>query len=182
MRAMRSATDDFGGHAKRNEVRVGDRLLIGYGGSEALQSPNALYSDVAKGLIRSLGVDVRRFETAFDYDLYPSLGLSRGVFFTREAFGTDTLVTGDPMRMVADDIPADRMNERPAREFIGDFPVSPTAKAALVELFTSNRDPLEGLSTQDKVTLLRSTSYREYIQKLWGLDDEVREHVPGTFA
>ncbi len=171
--------DDFGGHAKRNEVRVEDRLLIGYGGSEALQSPNALYSDVAKGLIRSLGVDVRRFETAFDRDLYPSLGLSRGVFFTREAFGADVLVTGDPMRMVADDIPADRMNERPAREFIGDFPVSSTAKAALVELFTSNRDPLEGLSTHDQVALLRSTSYREYIQKLWGLDDEAANTFQG---
>src|SRR6266487_1113425 len=83
--------DDFGGHAKRNEFRVGDRLLIGYGGSEALQSPNSLYSDVAKGLLRSLGVDIRRFETAFDRELYPSLGLSRGVFFARETFGVDTL-------------------------------------------------------------------------------------------
>ena len=26
--------DDFGGHAKRNEFRVGDRLLLGYGGPE----------------------------------------------------------------------------------------------------------------------------------------------------
>ncbi len=30
--------DDFGGHAKRNEFRVGDRLLLGYGGTESLQS------------------------------------------------------------------------------------------------------------------------------------------------
>jgi spermidine dehydrogenase len=73
--------DDFGGHAKRNEILVGDRLLLGYGGSEALQSPNALYSEVARGLLRSLGVEIERFETAFDRDLYPSLGLSRGVFF-----------------------------------------------------------------------------------------------------
>ncbi len=28
--------DDFGGHAKRNEFRVGGRLIIGYGGSESL--------------------------------------------------------------------------------------------------------------------------------------------------
>src|ERR1022692_2649312 len=27
--------DDFGGHAKRNEFRVGERLLIGYGGAGA---------------------------------------------------------------------------------------------------------------------------------------------------
>src|SRR4051812_32943836 len=30
--------DDFGGHAKRNEFTLGDRRLIGYGGSQSLQS------------------------------------------------------------------------------------------------------------------------------------------------
>ena len=34
--------DDFGGHAKRNEFTVDGRFLLGYGGSEALQSPEAL--------------------------------------------------------------------------------------------------------------------------------------------
>ena len=36
--------DDFGGHAKRNEFRVGGRLLLGYGGSESLDSPKANFS------------------------------------------------------------------------------------------------------------------------------------------
>ncbi len=171
--------DDFGGHAKRNEFLVGDRLLIGYGGSEALQSPIALYSDVAKGLIRSLGVDITRFETAFDRELYPGLGLSRGVFFTREAFGADTLVPGDPMRMVADDIPADRMNQRSPAGFIGDFPVSSSAKAALIDLYTSPRDPLGGLSTSDTLALLGRTSYRDYITQYWGLDDEAANTFQG---
>jgi spermidine dehydrogenase len=171
--------DDFGGHAKRNECRVGDRLLIGYGGSEAIQSPNALYSNVAKGLLRSLGVDLTRFETAFDRDLYPGLGLSRGVFFTREAFGEDKLVTGDPMRMVADDIPSDRMNERPATEFIDDFPVPAEAKARLLALYTSRRDPLEGRATNDKVEFLRHISYRDFIKEYWGLDDDAANTFQG---
>jgi spermidine dehydrogenase len=171
--------DDFGGHAKRNEFTVGERLLVGYGGSEAMQSPNTLYSDVAEGLITALGVDIRRFETAFDAELYPSLGLSRGVFFTREAFGVDKLVTGDPMRMVADDIPPDRMNERPIAEFIADFPVSLQAKATLIELFTSDRDPLKDLFQEDKVALLGRISYRDYIQQYWGLDDEAANTFQG---
>ena len=79
--------DDFGGHAKRNEFTVGGRRIIGYGGSQSFQSPNALFGPVAKDLLRELGVDIKRFETAFDRDLYPSLGLSRGLFFSREAFG-----------------------------------------------------------------------------------------------
>ncbi len=88
--------DDFGGHAKRNEFTLEGRRIIGYGGSQSLQSPNTLFSAVAKGLIGDLGVDIKRFETAFDRKFYPSLGLSRGVFFNREAFGRDVLVTGDP--------------------------------------------------------------------------------------
>src|SRR5499427_1997242 len=62
--------DDFGGHAKRNEFRLDDRLIIGYGGSESMQSPKALYSAVAKLLIKELGIDIERFETAFERGLY----------------------------------------------------------------------------------------------------------------
>src|SRR5437764_2487135 len=48
--------DDFGGHAKRNEFTLGQRLLIGYGGSQSMQSPQTLYSTVAKGLLPDLAV------------------------------------------------------------------------------------------------------------------------------
>jgi len=167
--------DDFGGHAKRNEFVVDGRLLLGYGGSEAMQSPDSLYGPAAKTLLASLGVDHRRFERYFDRDLYPSLGLSRGVFFTREAFGEDRLVTGDPMRMVADDIPPDRMNERPVAEFISDFPIGEASRGQLVELFTSTRDVLEGLTEEEKVGLLRKTSYREFVMGYWGLSDEAAD-------
>ena len=96
--------DDFGGHAKRNEFTLERRLIIGYGGSQSIQSPRTLYSDVARGLLRDLGVDIGRFETAFDRNLYSSLGLSRGVFFAREAFGSDVLVPGDFMARPVDDL------------------------------------------------------------------------------
>src|SRR5437868_4424906 len=95
--------DDFGGHAKRNEFHVGGRLILGYGGTESLQSPKGLYSSVAKDLLKSLHVDLARFETAFDGGLYGSLGLSRAVFFDRAAFGRDALVSGDPTVAIADD-------------------------------------------------------------------------------
>src|SRR5262245_9962317 len=95
--------DDFGGHAKRNEFTLDGRLIIGYGGSEALQSPKTLYSKVAKGLLQELGVEIARFETAFERGLYPSLGLSRATFFARESFGRDVLVAGDPSSLSGED-------------------------------------------------------------------------------
>jgi spermidine dehydrogenase len=116
--------DDFGGHAKRNEFRLDGRLIVGYGGSEAIQSPKALWSATAKGLLRELGVDVARFETAFDRKLYSSLGLSRGVFFAREAFGRDALVMGDTSGLSGDDESRREGRARPLAEFVKDFPIS----------------------------------------------------------
>ncbi|MCC6869067.1 MAG: NAD(P)-binding protein [Burkholderiales bacterium] len=161
---------DFGGHARRNEFEVGGRLLLGYGGSESLQSPTTLWSEGARAFLAELGVDPARFETAFDRTLYPSLGLSRGVFFTREAFGVDRLVTGDPLRMVADDIPPDRMNARSVEAFVGDFPLPDASRAKLIEVFTATRDPLAGKTVKEKEAYLERISYRDWLVRHWDLD------------
>ncbi|HEX3300056.1 MAG TPA: NAD(P)-binding protein [Actinomycetota bacterium] len=171
--------DDFGGHAKRNEFTVDGRFLLGYGGSEALQSPEALYGPEAKGLLAALGVDHHRFEEYFDTNLYPSLGLSRGQFFTKEAFGEDKLVTGDPMRMVADDIPIGRMHERSPEDFIADFPLPEASRLALTELYTSDRDPMPALDADAKHDALLRISYRTYVQRYWGLDELAADTFQG---
>jgi spermidine dehydrogenase len=171
--------DDFGGHAKRNEFTVEGRFLLGYGGSEAMQSPEALYGPEATELLATLGVDHRRFERFFETDLYPSLGLSRGQFFTKEAFGEDALVTGDPMRMVADDIPPDRIHERAPEEFIADFPLPEASRRALVELYTSARDPMPSLDADAKHDALLRISYRTFVQRFWGLDDLAADTFQG---
>src|SRR6476660_451082 len=134
--------DDFGGHAKRNEFTLDGRRIIGYGGSQSLQSPNSLYSPVAKGLVRDLGVDITRFETAFDRGFYPSLGLSRGLFFNREAFGRDVLVTGDPGSGEGNARPG----TKPLSEFVSAFPIAEASKAQIVALYSGAVDPLAGKS------------------------------------
>jgi spermidine dehydrogenase len=163
--------DDFGGHARRNEFDFDGRLLVSYGGSESIQSPKSEWSAEALGLLRDVKVDVDRFETAFDRKLYPDLGLSRALFFNREAFGEDKLVRGDPLRMVADDIPADRLNGRPIAEFIADFPIPQDQKSALVALFTERRDVLAGRSLKEKEATLARISYRDFIQRHWQLGE-----------
>jgi spermidine dehydrogenase len=171
--------DDFGGHAKRNEFTIGGRLILGYGGSESLQSPKGLYSDVAKGLLRELGVDIARFEVAFDRKLYPSLGLSRGVFFPREHFGKDTLVTGDPTAMVADDLGPGLLNEKSPRDFAATFPLPDDQKAKVAALYEKTSDPLAGRSEQQKLALLEKTSYRDYLMKYCGLSAKAADCFHG---
>ena len=171
--------DDFGGHAKRNEFRLGDRLILGYGGSKSLQSPKSLFGKVARRLLRELAVDLDRFEQAFERTLYPSLGLSRGVFFNREAFGRDVLVTGDPMRMVADDIPPDRLNGKPVREFVAGFPVSEASKQQLITLYEGRDDPYPAAGAEQKIRLLKQTSYRDFLVKVRGCSAEVANCFQG---
>ncbi len=172
--------DEFGGHARRNEFRVGDRLLIGYGGSEALQSPEANFSPTVNALMRALGVETARFRTLFDQDLYPGLGLSRGSFFDRDRFGTDRLVTGDPTDWVSDDIPRDRRNGRPIEAFIGDFPMTPASRRQLLELYSSKRVDLARLPDDAaREDYLSKISYSEFLRRDWGLSEEAIAYFDG---
>jgi spermidine dehydrogenase len=171
--------DDFGGHAKRNEFTRDGRLLIGYGGSESIDSPQTQYSDVAKALLRELGVDVARFETAFDRTFYSSLGLARGLFFAREAFGRDTLVTGEPPAAGTDEVARRLANAKTLAEFVATFPISPASKDQLIALYDAARDPLAGKTAQEKLDILRRTSYRDYLTRIRGCSDEVANCFQG---
>jgi len=174
------ACDDFGGHARRNEFEVGERLLIGYGGSESLQSPKANFSTVVNGLLRELRVETELFRRYFDQSLYPGLGLSRGSFFDRDRFGVDRLVTGDPTDWVADDIPPDRRNGRALAAFIADFPVSPRAKEQLLQLYESRRVTLDGFSTDEaRWAYLERTSYAQFLRTDWGLAEDAIAYFGG---
>ena len=171
--------DDFGGHARRNEFTLEGRLLIGYGGSESIDSPGTNYSDVGKALLRELGVEVERFETAFERALYPSLGLSRGVFFAREAFGRDVLVAGEPPMRGTDPLTRRLANAKALSDFVAAFPISEASKAQLVALYDGGRDPLAGRTVEAKLELLKRTSYRDYLMKFCGCSAEAANCFQG---
>jgi spermidine dehydrogenase len=174
--------DDFGGHAKRNEFQVGDRRLIGYGGSQSLQAPKALFSKQAKRLMAALGVDFKRWDTAFDEKLYPSLGLRGSVFFDRETFGTDRLVLGNPFNS---DLGDDLGEKRPSAESdvantVALYPLSDEAKARLVAFRLHPRDYLAGKSREEKRAYLARTSYRHYLEHDAGLGEEASRFFDGS--
>lgn len=172
--------DDFGGHARRNEFTAGDRLLIAYGGSESLQSPQANFSPIVGALMKELGVEPDRFRKYFDQTLYPGLGLSRGSFFDRDRFGVDKLVTGDPTDWVADDIPRDRRNGQPIEAFLRDFPMTHVAQQQLVDLFTGKHVTLGHLEDDAaREEYLAGIPYTTFLRKDWGLGDEAISYFAG---
>jgi len=142
--------DDFGGHAKRNEFHSGDRLIIGYGGTQTITGPN-LYSAQAKQLFKDLGIEVKRFETYYDKNFYKSRGMTEAVFFDKETFGTDRLVAGN--------------FSAPSPEFLVQTPLSEPAQKDLLRLFTENIDYLAGMNSQQKKDYLAQTSYQDYLLK-----------------
>ena len=171
--------DDFGGHARRNEFTLDGRLVLGYGGSESIDSPRTHYSDVAKALLRELGVEIDRFESAFDRKFYASRGLARGVFFPREAFGRDALVPGEPASGGADELARALASARPLDEFIAAFPIAPESKAQLRALYDGAPDPLAGRTTEQKRDVLKSTSYRDYLTRFCGCSEEAANCFQG---
>ena len=71
------AAAEWGGHARRNtfEHARSGRTLIGYGGSQSLDSPS-LFSPAAHALLRGVGVVLQRFEQgAFDRGWHERHGL-----------------------------------------------------------------------------------------------------------
>ena len=78
--------DDFGGHARRNELSVDGDTLIGYGGSQAIDTPSA-YSPVASQLLRDLGIFVERFYDYHDQSFFEERGMTRGIYFDEATFG-----------------------------------------------------------------------------------------------
>ena len=162
--------DDFGGHAKRNEFKVGDRTLIGYGGSQSIDTPSA-FSRVSIGLLRKLGVDVGRFHTYFDKDFVKRNGLGARVYFDRAHYGKDVL-SADPFSTRWLDIA-----EAPdTAAIIKGLPLSPAGREALLQLHGETRDLLAGKSVEQKISTLRSMSYDDFLRRVAGMPEEVVDY------
>jgi spermidine dehydrogenase len=163
--------DDFGGHAKRNEFEVDGQMLIGYGGTQSIDGPAHKWDAVAKGLLKDLGIDVKRFNKAFDQDFYTRWNLNHGVFFKKEAFGTDRLVRRPfGTWQESDENPRDSSE---LHSYLDQFPLGPKARAQLFEMFWSDRDVLAGKTRQQRLAVLEHLSYRDFLKQYWQADDEV---------
>ncbi len=147
--------DDFGGHAKRNEFQAGNRLVLGYGGTQSIESPGS-YSNESKALLKELGIDTQKFYKAYDQKLYSKLGTA--AFFDKETFGEDRLVMG--------------LNSTAWPDFLSKAPLSDSVRKDIARVYTEKVDYLKGMSREEKIARLKTISYSDYLTEYCKLTPE----------
>jgi spermidine dehydrogenase len=146
--------DDFGGHARRNEFDLAGRMQLMNGGTQEIDSPRP-YSLVAATLLRRLGVSPAKLDAACTKaDFYGSIGLGRGIFFDRETFGADKLVTG--------------VGVKPWAELLTGAPLLPAVRADIARLYDAKTEYMPGLTSPQKKERLARMSYRDFLVNVAG--------------
>lgn len=153
------AQDDIGGHARRNEfVSRSGVHLVGYGGSQSLDSPS-LFSPATHSLLEGLGITLARFQTEFfDSGWAARHGLTQhGYFFGREGWGEDRLVR--------------HAKDEPAARWLARTPLKPVVQAQLASLLAEPRQVLPQWRTRAaRRDALAGMTYRDFLLRAWRVD------------
>jgi spermidine dehydrogenase len=160
--------DDFGGHATRNEFRLGDRTLLSYGGSQTLQEPGS-YSEISRGLLKDIGVVTQRFEKAFDHDFFRRNGLTDSIFFDRRTYGVDRVVRY-PVSDYSNFLSLAPTPLTP-KEAVAQMPLGESAKRELQRLLEFREDQLPEIPASEQEVYLWRLSYRDFLSKHLGVSD-----------
>src|SRR5215469_981172 len=153
--------DDFGGHAKRNEFSAGGRTVIGCGGTLAIEELQ-LYTPEVMGLLRELGIEIRRFEKYYDQDFRRAHGLKIGCFFDKSAFGVDKLCRQQTDSVYWLDT---HFDPKEIEAFISQAPLAPQAQRDLRQLYFSKNDYLPGKTHAEKLELLKRVSLKVFLEQ-----------------
>ena len=157
--------DDFGGHARRNEFQVEGQTLIGYGGSQSLEDPHS-YPRVTRELIAELGVDLSRFESAYDRQFYKKHGLQIGFHFDESLYGQNRWVPYPIANPLDDDefAPPNLSAAQATRQ----MPISEAAQRDLLRVLDPDKAMLQAHDRLTEVDFLRSLTYQDFITRHLG--------------
>ena len=160
--------DDFGGHAKRNEFELDGRTIISYGGAQILQDPGT-YSAVTRNLLTDLGIDTKRFESAYDHEFFRRNGLADATYFDSENFGSDQLVNCSLMEY-RQFLPL-ATSSLDVKDAVSQMPIGENAARELLQLLEARGDRLTDIAANEQEEYLWRLSYRDFLERHMGVTD-----------
>jgi len=160
--------DDFGGHAKRNEHTIDGRGLISYGGSQTLVEPRSA-SAIMQTLFSDVGIDLQRFDTAFDQGFYRRHGLGATTYFNARHFGRNTLVRHPFCNYYnyLEGLPGAAISDEAA---VAQTPLSDRGKQQLLRVLKGGLHTLN-LANHDLERYIETTNYFDYLKQTLGVED-----------
>ena len=164
--------DDFGGHARRNELQADGEMLIGFGGSQTIDTPSN-YSPVARQLLKDLSLDMDRFYEYYDQSFFKKRDMGAGIYFDAATYGE--------RKVVINPLDSEELTERQLLTAIGDMPISSEDREAFLQLLVGGVDHLPGMSKAEKETLLRNISYLQFLKDHAGAPESVQEILRDSF-
>jgi len=161
--------DDFGGHAKRNEHTVDGKTLITYGGSQTIVEPKH-GSEVVHTLLRDIGVDLERFDTAYDRDFYKRNNLGAVTYFNAKTFGEDKVVRHpycNYPNYVEGLVMGGKLSNKEAAQ---QAPLSKKGKEQLLRVLNGGLHAID-VPKKEMNDYIYSHSYFDYLKNTLGVDD-----------
>ena len=158
--------DDFGGHAKRNEFQLDGRTIIGYGGSQTLEEPGG-YSEVARGLLRGIGVDISRLAAGYDQDFYRRNGLRGGIYFDRATYGVERVIPYEFLEF-SNYLPLAPSTLTP-QEAVAQMPLSEAARRELLNALLIDENRILDVPAERQAEYLWGISYRDFLARYMGI-------------
>ena len=160
--------DDFGGHAKRNEHTIDGRTLISYGGSQTLVEPKRASRPV-RDLLEDVGVDVGRFDSAYDMGFFRRHNLGAVTYFNEEIFGEDKVVQHPYCNYYnyIEGLPGGKLSHEEAAQ---QAPLSARGKEQLLRVLNAGLSSLD-VPRYKQRDYLWTTPYYDYLKNTLGVDD-----------
>jgi spermidine dehydrogenase len=160
--------DDFGGHAKRNEHTIDGVLRLGEGGSESFEGVSE-FSENVLTLLGDLGVDMERFESAYDAGFYKRHNLGAVTYFNQRTFGQDKVVK-HPFCDYPGYVEGLLRPTLSYEEAVQQTPLSERGKEQLLRVLQGGQHVLN-LSKAELPEYVRTHSYFDYLKNTLGVDD-----------
>ena len=160
--------DDFGGHAKRNEHAIDGITRISYGGSQTIVEPKHA-SKVVLNLLEDVGVDLKRFDTAYDTGFFKRHNLGGVTYFNEEVFGEDVVVQ-HPYCNYPNYVEGILGGKISHQEAARQAPLSDRGKEQLLRVLNGGLHALNVPEDQIQ-NYIRTHNYFDYLENTLGVDD-----------